>query len=288
MADGQARESERLQEEGRAGGGGESLKYLAVRAGEAGEGLARGEARGDGVADVNNTEAGGLAIGQDALVYTAGVPELEADGTGERRARREQQQRAELRGERDRAVGDGVDVADAALGSEDDRVRFVRTVVIGTGGVERGGDGTIHREIEGAGELGEGSRGDFRADDRARPGGLGNQHVVAVGIEGRQEGDMHASERVVHDERGRFWLEEMRREEGANAGPIGVGRGVERAVAADEVVAEGELGMPRDRIADDENVAGDDKIARAEGTDNPPAGFRAGAHEDAGVGCGGH
>ena len=184
LADGQARESERLQEEGRAGGGGESLKYLAVRAGEAGEGLARGEARGDGVADVNNTEAGGLAIGQDALVYTAGVPELEADGTGERRARREQQQqqRAELRGERDRAVGDGVDVADAALGSEDDRVRFVRTVVIGTGGVERGGDGTIHREIEGAGELGEGSRGDVRAYVRARPCGLGNQDVVAVGI----------------------------------------------------------------------------------------------------------
>ena len=76
----------------------------------------------------------------------------------------------------------------------------------------------------------------------------------------------------------------MRREEGANAGPIGAERGIERAVAADEVVAEGQLGIPRGLVADDEVVAGGDELARAEGADNLPAGFRAGAHEDAGVG----
>ena len=52
---------------------------------------------------------------------------------------------------------------------------------------------------------------------------------------------------------------------------------------ADKVVAEGQLGMPRFLVADDERVAGDE-LARAEGTDNPPVGLRAGAHEDAGVG----
>ena len=76
----------------------------------------------------------------------------------------------------------------------------------------------------------------------------------------------------------------MRREEGASAGPVGVGRGVERVVAVDEVVIEGQLSMPRVLIADDERVAGGDELARAEGTDNLPAGLRArGMHEDAGV-----
>ena len=74
--------------------------------------------------------------------------------------------------------------------------------------------------------------------------------MVVVGVEGRHEGDGHARERVVHDERGTQGLEEMRREEGANAGPIGAGRGVERAVAADEVVAEGQLGQLGVRVAE--------------------------------------
>eukprot|EP00614_Pseudopedinella_elastica_P031411 CAMPEP_0172639912 /NCGR_PEP_ID=MMETSP1068-20121228/220462_1 /TAXON_ID=35684 /ORGANISM="Pseudopedinella elastica, Strain CCMP716" /LENGTH=46 /DNA_ID= /DNA_START= /DNA_END= /DNA_ORIENTATION= len=42
--------------------------------------------------------------------------------------------------------------------------------------------------------------------------------------------------------------------------------------------------MPGVRVTDDENVAGGGELARTEGTDDPPAGLRAGAHEDAGVG----
>ena len=101
------------------------------------------------------------------------------------------------------------------------------------GDVERGGAGAAHGAFENAGELGEGTRGDVIAGVGARKRGLWNQHVVTVGVESRYEGDGHAGERVAHDERGRLWLEEMRRKDGADAGPIGVGRGVERAVAAD-------------------------------------------------------
>ena len=74
-------------------GGGDRRRSAPDRAGEAGEGLARGETRGNGVADVGDTEAAGLAIGSNAFVYVeervAGVPELEADGAWERRARRQ-------------------------------------------------------------------------------------------------------------------------------------------------------------------------------------------------------
>ena len=89
---------------------------------------------------MDGTVAKGRAIRLDALVHveerTAVVPELEANSAGERRAGLEAQLRAEPRGERGRAVGDGVYVADATRGSEDGRVRSVRAEVIGTGGVK--------------------------------------------------------------------------------------------------------------------------------------------------------
>ena len=56
---------------------------------------------------------------------------------------------------------------------------------------------------------------------------------------------------------------EVRRQEGASAGPVSAGRGVERAVAADKVVAKGQLGMPCALIADGARVAGGDELARA-------------------------
>ena len=73
---------------------------------------------------------------------------------------------------------------------------------------------------------------------------------------------------------------EVRSEEGANAGPVGARRVVERAVAAGEVVAKGQLGMSRVRVAEDEGVAREGKFARAEGADDPAAGLGTGAHED--------
>ena len=95
-------ESERLQEEGRAGGSSEGAGGLAARAGKGGEGLARGEAGDDGVAYVDDAEAAGLAIVADALVHVeqrvAGMTKLEADRAREQRARRQKQQRAEPRG----------------------------------------------------------------------------------------------------------------------------------------------------------------------------------------------
>ena len=62
----------------------------------------------------------------------------------------------------------------------------------------------------------------------------------------------------------------MSGEEGSDASPEGVWGGVQRCVAADKVVAEGELSMPRDQVLDDVGVAGDDERARAEATDIQP------------------
>ena len=52
-------------------------------------------------------------------------------------------------------------------------------------------------------------------------------------------------------------LEKIGGEEGANARPVGARGGVQRAVAADEIAAEGLLGIPRVRILDDVGVEGD-------------------------------
>ena len=101
---------------------------------------------------MDSAVAGGQAIGLYELVHVeervAGVAELEADGAGERRSRGQLQIRAEPHGERYRAAGDGFGEADAALRSKDGRVQRVRTEIIGTGGVERGGTGTINQATE--------------------------------------------------------------------------------------------------------------------------------------------
>ena len=153
----------------------------------------------------------------------AGVPKLEADGAWERRARRQKQQRAESREKRDRAVGDGVDVAAAAHRSEDDRVRPVCAEDVRAGHVEHRGGVTVHRALDKAGELVEGSMGDVRLGVQARHCRLLDQDLVAVGIQSRQEGNGDASGQFVEDERSRKWFSEVRREEGASAGSVGAG-----------------------------------------------------------------
>ena len=92
---------------------------------------------------------------------------------------------------------------------------------------------------------------------RGGPCGLGNENVVTASAESRHEGDGHAGERVVHNKWGSLGLEEISGEKGASTLPVGVSGGVLRAVAADEIVAEGQLGMPRVRILDDVGVEGD-------------------------------
>ena len=86
------------------------------------------------------------------------------------------------------------------------------------GALSAGGGATVHRALEKAGELVEGPIGEVRPGVQARPRGLGDQHAVAVCI-----GNGHASERVVGDERREKWCTEVRGEEGANVGPVGVG-----------------------------------------------------------------
>ena len=125
--------------------------------------------------------------------------------------------------------------------------------------IERRGAVAVHRALEKAGELAERSTGDVRSCAGARPRRLWDQNVSAVCVESRDEGDGHASGRVVGDDRRRQWLSEVRHEEGANAGPVGVGRGVERALAADEIVAQ--LSMSRVGVAGDGGVAGNGKLA---------------------------
>ena len=78
----------RLQMESRAAEGGEGAGGLAVRAGKGGEGRYRAEAIDDGVADVDDAEKIGLAVGAGALVQVeqgaTRAPEFEEDRARER------------------------------------------------------------------------------------------------------------------------------------------------------------------------------------------------------------
>ena len=149
---------------------------------------------------MDDDEAVGLAIGPDAPVHVgernAGAPKLKADDAWERRARRQKQQRAEPRGERGRAVGDGVDVAAAVDRSEDDRVRLVSAEVARARRVEHRRGVTAHQALEKPGELVEGpigTIGEVRSSALARSWRLGDHDAVAVCIESRHEGDCYAS-----------------------------------------------------------------------------------------------
>ena len=88
LAGRQARVSMRLQMESRAAEGGEGAGGLAVRAGKGGEGRYRAEAIDDGVADVDDAEKTGLAVGAGALVQVeqgaTRAPEFEEDRARER------------------------------------------------------------------------------------------------------------------------------------------------------------------------------------------------------------
>ena len=61
--------SGKLQVKGRGSGGGEDSGDFAVRSGEAGEGLNRGEAGDSGVMGVDNAELVDLAVGANGLVH---------------------------------------------------------------------------------------------------------------------------------------------------------------------------------------------------------------------------
>ena len=106
--------------------------------------------------------------------------------------------------------------------------------------------------------------------------------MFAVRIDFRDKDDGHAGERTVSDEGGSWRLTEVRGDEGAHAGAERVRLGVQRAVPAGEIVAEGQLGVRRRvRVADGRGVAGDNQFAQAQGAHDPPPRLGAGTVEDA-------
>ena len=72
---------------------------------------------------------------------------------------------------------------------------------------------------------------------RGGPGGLRDEDVVAIGVASGDERDGDAGERVFDDKRRGLRLEELGGEEGARAGPVGLGRSVQGSVEADEIIA---------------------------------------------------
>ena len=108
--------------------------------------------------------------------------------------------------------------------------------------------------------------------------------MFLVGAQGGHEGDGDAGERVVDHQRGGGGEVQVRREEAAHGFAVDVGSGVEGAMAADDVLAEGELGMPSVGVANDVDVLRDDELACPERSNDPAAGFIAGADEVGGLG----
>ena len=90
--------------------------------------------------------------------------------------------------------------------------------------------------------------------------------------------------RVVDHQRGGGGEVQVRREEAAHGFAEGVRGGVEGAMAADEVIAEGELGMPSVGVANDVGVTRNDEPTCPERSNDPAAGFVAGADEVGGPG----
>ena len=108
--------------------------------------------------------------------------------------------------------------------------------------------------------------------------------MFLVGAQSGHEGDGGAEGRVVDHQRGGCREIQVRRKEAAHGIAVDVGCCVEGAAAADEVIAQVELGMPSVGVADDANVARGDELAGSERPNDPAARFHARAGEVGGFG----
>ena len=108
--------------------------------------------------------------------------------------------------------------------------------------------------------------------------------MFLVGAQSGHEGDGSAGERAVDHQSGGGGEVQVRREEAAHGLAVDAGCSVERAMAADEVVAEGELGMPSVGVSDDVKVARGDELVGSEQPNDSATRFSARADEVGGFG----
>ena len=92
--------------------------------------------------------------------------------------------------------------------------------------------------------------------------------MLLVGAQCGHEGEGDSGERVVDDQRGGDGGVEARGEEPAHGVAVGAGLHAQKAMAADRIAAECELGVAGIRVADSAGVECDDELTRTQPRDS--------------------